>query len=122
MTSTVLRYTTATPTAADAMARIHAAALAAPRKAAEATRAAEVQARRVAVGERYAHQTLAELRADGAVTVGFKICHADGHKIRVVHNIDDAMPLLLRTYADPDYGDAEVWGIRADGTYCEGVY
>jgi hypothetical protein len=122
MTSTVLRYRSTTPTTADAMARVHAAALAAPRKAAEADRALAIERRHIERAHRCAREVVAELGKAGAVRVGFKICHTDGHKIRDVLPIGEAYPLIFRTYADDDYSDAEVWGIRADGTYCEGVY
>jgi hypothetical protein len=106
-----LRYSTHTPTAADLMARVAAAGrVTAERIAEEHRREKEVRSH-----AKYANRVLAELSREGAVRVGFKICHDDGHKQREVLGIDsvECRDLLRATMRM----DAEVWGISADGEF-----
>ena len=119
MSTATLRYTSATPSPASIMGRIHAAALAAPRKAAEKAAADAARIARADAALRSALEIVSTLDSEGAVRIDFKVCWAD-HKQRVAYDLYDsaALDLLIRTYGE----DAEVWGIRADGTYCVSVF
>lgn len=68
----------------------------------------------------YVDRLLADLRSSGAVRVGWKIVMDEGGKWRGTASIDD--PWLHGTLASTYGADAEVWGIRADGSYCTEVF
>lgn len=102
-------YTTQTPTAADHMARVAAAGrIMAERRALAAKRAA------------YAESVLSTLLGEGAVKIGVKIC-TDAGKYRYAMDIDGDREFLLFSLGTTYGEDAEIWGIKADGSYCESV-
>jgi hypothetical protein len=108
-------YTTQTPTAADHMAHIAAAS----RREAERKARETAALRRAEAALRSALSIIDTLAAEGATRIGFKICW-DDHKQRAAFDLYDAeaLGLLVRSYGE----DAEVWGIRADGSYCGSVF
>jgi len=65
----------------------------------------------------YADRVVADLRAEGAVLVGFKVC-TDIGKWRTSRPIDEAHDLIASTYGD----DAEVWGINEAGEFTGSCY
>lgn len=121
MSNTVLRYQSSTPTVQSttmlAMARVAAAGRIAAQREAETRR----RALRNKMATRYAEEIIADLTADGAVKIGMKVC-TDSGKYRSVIDLDWEDD-LIRVLVASTYGeDAEVWGIRADGTYCNEVF
>jgi hypothetical protein len=70
---------------------------------------------RTAAADTYAAQVVTSLRAEGAVTVGFKVVNDFG-KFRRVLPIDEAAWFVAATYGD----EAEVWGINAAGEHTGG--
>jgi hypothetical protein len=76
-----------------------------------------------AAGERYnraidsALSWVEDVRAEGAVAVGFKICDDDGkHRFRAT--LADAAQVLAMHAGE----DVEAWGVREDGEYCANVW
>jgi hypothetical protein len=114
MTATAtLVHTTRTGDAARlAVARVAAAGRVAAERQAREARAA----RQAHSDAAYAADVVADLRAEGAVRVGFKVCDDMG-KWRQVLPIEDAAWLIAATRRD----DAEVWGIAADGEHTGGA-
>lgn len=111
----VLRYSSHTPTAADCMTRM----LAAPRITAERLAREAAAARLHVAALEAASEIRSALRAEGAVTIGFKICWPDfKQRIALALESDECFDLLVRTYGE----DAEVWGITASGEYSKSVF
>jgi hypothetical protein len=115
--NSTLRYTSQRPTVGDQMARVAAAG----RVMEARRREAEARRRRNAAAQRYAEEIVADLTGDGAVKIGMKVCTLDG-KFRSVIDLDWERDLVLVLVASTYGEDAEVWGIRADGTYCNEVF
>lgn len=120
-------YTTETrgftrPSPALIAARIKAAGRTADERKAEAAR----KAARLAAADRYAESLIRDLTGAGAVKIGMKVCTESGkyRSLLVLSDYaDEDGQALLRILIASTYGeDAEVWGVRADGTYCEEVY
>lgn len=110
-----MTYTTETPGfTAPPMSLIAARIAAAGRIADERARVAAVAQQAAAA---YADRVLARLLDEGSVKVGMKVCHDDGWKERCVFMIDD--PACRDKVIRTAHMDAEVWGIRADGTYSD---
>ena len=93
----------------DAMARVAAAS----RIEAERIAAAKHRVRGLAANLALATEWVEDVRAHGAVKVGFKICMVEGGKWRPVFPIDGAAEMIARCVYDGD--DVEAWGINAAG-------
>lgn len=111
-----IRYTSERPSTALTMARVMAAG-----RITDAARK-EREAR-----EKYAYDLLETLRLGGAVKIGLKICDDEG-KYRYSMDIagEDYFPanepLLLLSIGSTYRADAEIWGVKVDGSYCESVF
>lgn len=108
------------PTPALIAARIKAAGRIREQHRAEADRAAA----RIVARKAYAADVLSTLLAEGAVKIGVKIC-TDSGKYRYAMDIpadDEGREFVLFSLGTTYGEDAEVWGIREDGSYCESVH
>lgn len=90
-----------------AAGRVQAARIVAERRAAE----------RAAYAREVATSWVEDIRAAGAVKVGFKICDDYG-KHRLVATLADAVETLVRHYGE----DVEAWGITATDDYVSEVW
>lgn len=116
--TTTLRYSTASPTAADHMARIRAAGrVTAERLAAERRAIAKHAARQA-----YAVDLLDTLLDEGADMIGFKICGDMGKHRYCLDLAETPREYVLLSLASTYEADAEVWGITAEGNYTESVF
>lgn len=106
-------YTTQTPTTRDHMARVMAGGRITDARRAE-------RARRTSYATDLL-DTLDTLLAEGAARIGVKVCGDDGKYRYMLDDLDRDRDFILLSLASTYGEDAEVWGVRADGSYCESV-
>lgn len=109
MTATLVYTSSRTEDNAVRIARVAAAGrVAAERKARAARDAARYESALLA-----AERWVAEIRADGAVEVAFKVCLSEGGKWRSRIAMGHAAAFIARTLVWED--DIEAWGLTAAG-------